>query len=152
MKRGNRQRGRMIKLTAVLGVMMSTATSAKAVSAEGWLNERDMQKAFSGKTVAGRYVTDVPFTETYWKDGSIDYADSFSADKGNWRATGHGFCTFYVSMNGGCFAVKKSGDNCFEFYILEDQDSGADNAGQPPRFVAQGWYPGKPPTCQTLSS
>lgn len=111
----------------------------------------EMKSAFGGKTFAGRYVNGDEFTETYWTDGGINYSDKNGQAVGRWHVSAQGFCTFYENMNGGCFLVRKSGDNCFDFFVVEDQDTGPLPKGEKPSLVAQGWNPEKPSTCIALS-
>jgi hypothetical protein len=125
-------------------------TPAKA--GEEWLGESAMRSAFAGKTLTGKYATGTPFTETYAENGSISYWDPVMSATGRWHASKQGFCTFYETMNGGCFSARKIGENCFEFYLIESQDTGPlpPREGQP--YVAQGWYPDRKPTCEALTT
>jgi hypothetical protein len=117
-----------------------------------WMDEQSMHRAFSGKTLTGKYSTGTPFTETYKSDGSIAYWDPSLEATGQWRVSKQGFCTFYDDMNGGCFLARQIGENCFEFYLIESQDSGPLLPKEDKPYVAQGWYPEKSPTCEVLAT
>jgi hypothetical protein len=136
-----------LALSLFFAISLVTSTSAK----ESWLDRPEMTKAFEGKTILGKYMNGVPFTETYWFGGTISYRDSYMNDNGNWSVTAQGFCTFYDSLNGGCFLVRLQGTNCFDFFVVEDQENGPVQGGKP-ILVSQGWYPDKPSTCTSLSS
>jgi hypothetical protein len=137
---------------AVFLLLSCSAVAGMAGQMQEWLNESAMTAAFGGRTLSGKYATGTPFTETYAADGSITYWDPTISATGRWHASKQGFCTFYENMTGGCFAARKIGENCFEFYLIESQDTGplGPKEGQP--YVAQGWYPDRKPTCEALTT
>jgi hypothetical protein len=135
-------------MSIVLWIALALSTAAN----ESWLDEKSMTKAFAGQTLTGKYATGLPFTETYAGDGSINYWDPTQQSTGRWQVTKQGFCTFYDSMNGGCFVARSIGANCFEFYIVESQDDGPLTPEEGKPYVAQGWYPDKPSTCVALTT
>jgi hypothetical protein len=147
----------MLKMRANFAILVSAlfalnAFGPAAAFERNWMNETSMQRAFSGKTLTGRYATGTPFTETYKQDGSIVYWDPGLAATGYWRVSKQGFCTFYDDMNGGCFLAQQIGENCFEFYLVESQDSGPLPSKESEPYIAQGWYPDKTPTCEVLAT
>jgi hypothetical protein len=139
-------------LSIGLGICMAALQSpVTARAVEPWLTPTEMTSVFAGHAIAGAYVGGLKFNETYKPDGSISYADESTSAAGRWHISGQGFCTFYETMTGGCFLVRKFGANCFEFYVIENQERGPiDNPRNPP-LVAQGWYPDRPSTCAALA-
>jgi hypothetical protein len=123
--------------------------------AERWLTVSEMQTAFASRTLNGAYASGLEFTETYLSDGTINYSDARLQATGRWHISDQGFCTFYdgsAEMSGGCFLARKVSANCFEFYLRESQDSGPLPEGETRPYVAQGWYPEEPSTCEILGA
>ncbi len=135
-----------------LAFILLLAFAVPVGAQEAWLDARTINETFAGKTIDGRYSSGLGFSETYARDGSISYRDAGIVASGNWRVTAQGFCTFYEDMNGGCFLVRKLGSNCFEFYVVENQETGPLMPQEGKPYVAQGWYPEKPSTCVALST
>lgn len=104
-----------------------------------------LSSTFRGMTMVGKYADGMTFTETYHQDGSITYADDASADKGRWFVRGKLFCTFYDTANGACFSVQKSGNNCYEYFIQEEEN-GSPSTDQG-AWNSIGWDEAKPSTC-----
>jgi hypothetical protein len=82
----------------------------------------ELSATLPGMTMTGNYGNGVKFTETYHPDGSVTYFDDGSADHGRWFVRGRLFCTFYDASEGACFSVRKSGDNCYEYFTQEYED------------------------------
>ncbi len=117
-----------------------------------WLGVAELKAAFAGRTLTGNYADGFIFTETYAQDGRISYWDPQVTTEGRWHvSTDQGFCTFYDNLVGGCFKTLKVGDNCFQFFLLEAQDSGPLPKGKGTPYISQGWYPDKPSTCEALT-
>jgi hypothetical protein len=104
-----------------------------------------LSATFRGMTMVGKYADGMNFKETYHEDGSITYADDASVDHGHWFVRGKLFCTFYDTANGACFSVQKSGTNCYEYFIQEEED-GAPSTDQG-AWNSIGWDEAKPSTC-----
>ncbi len=128
--------------------LVSTASLAQAqdVKRNGWqMDGVELSAALSGMTMTGNYGNGVKFTETYHPDGSITYADDQGNDHGHWFVRGRLFCTFYETSNGACFSVKKSGDNCYEYFTQEEEDGSIHtDAGA---WNSVGWDQGKQSSC-----
>jgi hypothetical protein len=125
-----------------------------AAAAETWLSVAEMRSVFTGQTVTGMYFWRVVYTETYHADGSITYWDpSNGAVTGRWHFSGQGFCTFYDSIiSGGCFTLRKVGDNCYENYMIEAQDTGPLKPEDTKPYVSQFWLNTAPATCEDKMS
>jgi hypothetical protein len=133
----------------------ATATSS---SSRTWMSENAMRKAFIGKTLDGHYVGGLAWTETYLKEGRLDYRESLRKGKGNWFFRGQVFCTFYdpgQGLNGGCWRTIQTGDNCYEFYdayASPPEKEGEDAPGPLDGWVARGWRNSEPSTCEDRPS
>jgi hypothetical protein len=104
-----------------------------------------LSATFRGMTMVGKYADGMTFKETYHEDGSITYVDDASADKGRWFVRGKLFCTFYDTANGACFSVQKSGTNCYEYFIQEEENGSPSNDRG--AWNSIGWDEAKPSTC-----
>ncbi len=109
------------------------------------MDSLQLSATFRGMTMVGKYADGTKFRETYHLDGSITYIDDASSDKGRWFVRGKLFCTFYDTANGACFSVQKSGTNCYEYFIQQDE-SGRPSADQG-AWNSIGWDEDKPATC-----
>jgi hypothetical protein len=109
------------------------------------MDTTDLSTTFRGMTMIGKYGDGTNFRETYHPDGSITYVDDLSADKGRWFVRGKLFCTFYDVSNGACFSVQRSGKNCYEYYIQEEEDGS--KSANPDTWNSIGWDETKPSTC-----
>jgi hypothetical protein len=114
------------------------------------MNPFELRLAFNGKTVTGAYVTGVTFTETYFPDGGITYRDDLGSDQGHWYVWGPEFCTFYQSMQGACFNIRRVGGNCFQAYAAAGAEHLTDEAALAPFLVAQLWRTDAISTCPAL--
>jgi hypothetical protein len=119
---------------------------------QNWMQDVELQAAFNGKVVTGYHSGGFPFTETYAKDGGISYWQPGIVATGRWHITGREFCTFYEDLNGGCFLTRKVGDNCFQFYLTENQESGPLTQKEGTPYVSQVWYPDRKSTCEDLTT
>jgi hypothetical protein len=105
----------------------------------------EILNTFPGMTLIGNYADGMKFSETYETTGSIRYSDDQSKTTGHWFERNGLFCTFYVGANGACFAVKKSGANCYEYFIREEEDGTL--SPQADKWNSVGWDETKPSTC-----
>lgn len=103
--------------------------------------------AFEGKTVAGAYGDGLAFRETYHPGGAIDYWDPRTESAGQWSVINNLFCTFYTSMNGGCFRIVQVSANCFDFYAAADTEREALETGKRADYTARGSVQGVASTC-----
>ena len=113
------------------------------------MSEHDIRKELIGPPMTGTYASGSPWDETYFKDGHIVYRDEKNNWVGKWSFRGRRFCTFYnQGVNGGCWYVLKTSDNCYEFYSAF-RPFPSDKGGSPGRtsWVARGWRTSRPSTC-----
>jgi hypothetical protein len=103
--------------------------------------------AFEGKTVVGAYHDGLAFKETYRAGGSIDYWDPRASSDGTWSVVNNLFCTFYSSMNGGCFSIVQVNTNCFDFYAVASSESEALGPAGRADYTARGSIQGAASTC-----
>jgi hypothetical protein len=109
------------------------------------MNGPELSSSFPGMTMTGNYGNGVKFTETYHPDGSIDYWDDQGTDTGRWFVRGDLFCTFYDASEGACYSVRRSAENCYEYFTQEDETGAShDNAGN---WNSVGWDRAKPAGC-----
>ncbi len=131
-----------------ISTLLFTGSFAAAQSARPNGRQMDgieLSSTFPGMTMVGNYGNGVKFTETYHPDGSIDYSDDQSRDRGRWFVRGRLFCTFYETSNGACFSVKKSGGNCYEYFTQEEEDGSIHvDAGA---WNSVGWDQSKQSSC-----
>jgi hypothetical protein len=109
------------------------------------MTNSELSATFPNMTMVGKYADGMNFKETYHEDGSITYADDASVDHGRWFVRGNLFCTFYDTANGACFSVQKSGANCYEYFIQEEEDGSP--SGDLNAWNSIGWDETKPSTC-----
>ena len=112
----------MHKLTIVAALLALAACSPSHANDAVQLDGLAVLEAFSGKTIQGNYADGVYFTETYHPGGNLTYQDDREADTGHWFERNGLFCTFYVKGDGACFAIMKTGENCYEMYVRENED------------------------------
>jgi hypothetical protein len=140
-------------LALVLG-----ASTAAAAPARNWMTEEAMRAAFIGRTLDGHYVDGLAWTETYAKDGKLDYRESIRSGRGTWHFQGSVFCTFYepgYGLNGGCWTTVQVSANCYEFYpaLWRDPEGGEDTAPGPLRaWIARAWHQGEASSCEEPSA
>ncbi|MEO1206900.1 MAG: hypothetical protein AAFV45_11265 [Pseudomonadota bacterium] len=132
------------------GVCADLTPSAWAREAWGWLPADDIQATFGGRVIDGHYRDKRSFSERYAADGSLEYTEPFRRSAGRWSVRGGSFCTIYdQDPTGGCFRVKRTSSNCFEFYFVARSPGEA--AAKPQDAVrdwtARGWLKEKPSTC-----
>jgi hypothetical protein len=116
-----------------------------AANAAEPMNGAEILAAFPGMTMVGNYADGLKFTETYLSSGAIDYRDDMSVTTGHWFERNGLFCTFYIAANGACYTVKKSGANCYEYFIREEEDGTLSPMAN--KWNSVGWDETKPSTC-----
>ena len=109
------------------------------------MSASEILAALPGMTMTGSYADGVRFTETYSPDKSIAYQDDRGSDTGNWFEKDGLFCTFYVSLQGACFKVVRTGANCYEYYVAEGQDGVKSEPAA--NWNSVGWDVKHPSTC-----
>lgn len=112
-----------------------------------WMSEADLETTFAGKTIAGLYPNGRGFLETFHVGGRVHYRDDIRRVSGNWHVKSGTFCTIYDGENtGGCYSVRRMGENCFEFYFIS-RNEGARRRPEEPTWTAQAWLSDTPSTC-----
>lgn len=138
-----------------LAVLLAGSISAGAAddpppaspNAEAWMSEADIKGALGGQAIDGHYRNGRTFSETYAADGHISYRDDYRSSGGHWSLINGAFCTIYDSdPSGGCYRVKRSGTNCFEFYFVARTEDEA-NSPRKPDWTARGWRRDAKSTC-----
>jgi hypothetical protein len=109
------------------------------------MSATEILSALPGMTMTGSYADGVKFTETYFLDKKIAYQDDRGSDTGNWFEKDGLFCTFYVSLQGACFKVVRTGANCYEYYVAEGQDGLKSEPAA--HWNSVGWDIRHPSTC-----
>lgn len=139
---------RYAHLLAAAGLWFA-AQAAPLSAKDGWLADTELNAAFAAKTVDGHYHNGEKFTETYKAGGQVYYADERRESGGHWSVENGTFCTIYDDdPAGGCFRVKQSGSNCYEFYfVARTEEEASKGQTKSPDWVAQAWLQDKPSTC-----
>jgi hypothetical protein len=132
------------RLAHCMTLYMLSCLSAVAGERQA-MNRADILAALPGMTMTGSYADGVKFTETYAPDKSIAYQDDRGADTGNWFEKDGMFCTFYLSLQGACFKVVRTGANCYEYYVAEGQDGVKSEPAV--SWNSVGWDVKQPSTC-----
>jgi hypothetical protein len=108
--------------TALKIVLICLCLRPSLLMAAELMSGAEILKTFPGITLVGNYADGLKFSETYEMAGSIRYSDDQSVTTGHWFERNGLFCTFYVGANGSCYTVKRSGANCYEYFIREEED------------------------------
>lgn len=121
---------------------------ATAPDAGTWMSEAAMRAAFDGTTLEGQYGSGRPFSESYGKNGRIEYRERGKVIGGRWSIEADTFCTLYdADPTGGCYRVRQVASNCYEFYfIARTEQQARENKGRP-AWTARGSVVGRPGTC-----
>lgn len=138
-----------------LAVLLLGAGRVTPAAGEGiWMGDTAIRETFSGHTIDGTYSDGTPFTESYLANGRLAYSEVRRRLAGRWSVVEGTFCTLYDNaVPGGCFKIRRTGENCFEFYFAAvDEEDLAVGTTDPPRWVARGWRKDQPATCQTVPS
>lgn len=134
-------RSRLFKYLILLSAAVCPALAAERRE----MSAAEILAVLPGMTMTGNYADGMKFTETYAPDKSIAYQDDRGSDTGNWFEKDGMFCTFYVSLQGACFKVVRSGANCYEYYVAEGQDGLKSEPGS--HWNSVGWDVKHPSTC-----
>jgi hypothetical protein len=136
-------------LAVLLALLSGPVDAARAIA---WMSEAELNRAFAGKTIDGHYESGVTFTETYRRDGTIDYREESRQLAGRWSLVNGTFCTIYdTSPTGGCFRVHQVSRNCFEFYYQARTETEARRPEQGrPGWTARAWRTSDPATCKEM--
>lgn len=122
--------------------------AGSATADDQWMSEDAMRQTFAGVTLDGKYGSGRPFTETYDKDGRLEYRGVEAVIGGRWSVKAGTFCTIYDNdSTGGCFRVKQVAGNCYEFYFVARTEAQAQAEPGSPAWTARGHVVGKPGTC-----
>lgn len=126
---------------------VSGLQAAHGPDGEAWMNDAEIKQALGGKIIDGHYRNGRTFTESYLTAGGIKYVDDFRSSGGHWSVVNGSFCTIYDGNSaGGCFRVRRSGANCFEFYFVARTEEEAVTPRQPD-WTARGWLKDVKSTC-----
>lgn len=114
-----------------------------------WLSGAQIEKALTGRTLAGIYASGRRFSESYLEGGGLEYVEDGMRLKGRWSVTAGTLCTIYdTDPTGGCFRVMSSGSNCYEFYfVARDEDQARRLKDSAPSWTARGAVEGSPEAC-----
>ena len=133
----------------ILFVIMLSAgcSSAHALDGGGYMSGDEISTALGGKTIDGHYRSGRTFTESYKDGGRLEYRDDMRQSGGHWSIVNGTFCTIYDSdPTGGCFRVRRSGSNCYEFYFVARTEEEA-KTPRDPDWTARGWLNDRKDTC-----
>lgn len=138
---------RTLWLSLAVSGFSIVAVSATARSLEPWMSEVDLKSTFSGQTIDGHYPSGRTFRETFEESGHVAYQDDRRRSGGTWSINAGTFCTIYDDdPAGGCYLVRRTSDNCFEWYFVARTRASAATPG-PPSWTAQAWIKDEPSTC-----
>lgn len=139
---------RSLLLSSVLATlfMPSGATPARAV--DSWMSEGEIDAQFRGVAIDGHYASGRTFSESYGRDGRLEYRERDRHTRGRWSIEAGTFCTIYdQDPTGGCYRVKRVGGNCFEFYFVARTEEQVRRDPGAPSWTARGWVKSAPATC-----
>jgi hypothetical protein len=112
-------------------LLLAVFTSTAYAETGHWLNARDITYMLVGRDVSGLYQNGARFAETYRRVGKIEYQDESSKLQGTWTQKNDLFCTYYEGSPGGCYRIKLTSPNCFEYWLVDDAGATA------PSWIAQ---------------
>lgn len=136
-----------LRLTLLCAVLCSGGSGVQALDTDGNLSGDEIRAALGGKTIDGHYRNGRTFTESYTDAGRLDYRDELRQSGGHWSIVNGTFCTIYdTDPTGGCFRVRRSGANCFEFYFVARTEEEA-RTPRDPDWTARGWLNDRKSTC-----
>ena len=131
---------------AVVCASLIALSPAAALDDGKTLSAAEIRAMFAGASLDGIYASGTKWSETYSVDGTISYLDEGRTMTGTWKLEGSTFCTIYDSETGGCWRVRQTSGNCFEFAMAKPQ--GGDAAARGTRsWDALGWLADQPTTC-----
>lgn len=138
-----------MRANIILAVVVLNTNAAGAQSP--WMTASELRATFAGKTISGRYADGArTFSEDYATGGTLTYREKGLAMGGRWTIKADTLCTFYDKAEGGCFRLRQSSANCYEFHAVAAPK--ATVPPPPPRAKAVDWdargsIAGRAPTC-----
>jgi hypothetical protein len=135
---------------SVAAVVLSSILVAATVreAPETWMSAGELEQAFAGKTITGRYASGKPFSETYRADHGLEYREKGVLFGGRWSIEAGTFCTIYDrDQSGGCFRVARVARNCYEFYFVARTEADAARRPKQPHWTARGSVEGEGAAC-----
>lgn len=138
-------------MTVLFGAAPSAPLSAEDNrSGLAWLTGEEIRTEFSGRSLAGLYPSNRPWSELIRADGTTDYREGEKRWFGRWSVRDREFCFVYPPPGiGGCFRVARISANCFELYEYE---SPRGQSEEPPDIADQWngrmWHADRPTTCE----
>lgn len=138
---------RQQSLAIMTAILLALSPVGSGESKSFWMDEADLDATFSGQTIAGLYPNGRGFVETFYQGGRVTYQDELRKVGGRWVVKAGTFCTIYDGdASGGCYSVRRTGDNCYEFYFIARTEEQARRPGEP-TWTAQAWLSNKPSSC-----
>lgn len=137
-----------------MALLLSLAASAAPGAADDgsgdhWMSEADLARTFSGAAVDGHYRSGRQFSESYDAGGRVEYREGPEVISGRWSVAAGTFCTIYDNdPSGGCYRVRRDGQNCFEFYFVARTEETARVDPGKPSWTARAWLKSSPSTCR----
>lgn len=144
----------MYRLVAVVAVVFvaTSASLAPTLAQSFWMNEARLRAVFAGAAIDGHYIDKRTFREQYDAGGTLDYVEHASGTRftGDWSVTADRFCTIYhTSGSGGCFRVRQTSANCFEFYFdTRTEEEARSSTLREPTWTARAWLVDQVSTCE----
>lgn len=129
---------------------MPALAEDRSLPLTAWMTEADLKATFDGKSVEGEYPSGLTFKEEYKSGGKVSYEDEGHASAGHWSIKAGSFCTIYEGdSSGGCFRVRKSGKNCYEFFFVARTEKAAETKDdKTPSWTARAWLDTEDSTCK----
>ena len=140
-----------ISASALAAVVACLAGGSVVHGSAFWMVESELRTVFVGATIEGQYVDGRTFTESYHASGSLIYREAVrQVDwSGRWSVVEGRFCTIYDKFGtGGCFRVRQTSANCFEFYFDTRTEAEARRSTlRRPTWTARAWRTDQLSTC-----
>lgn len=141
-----------VTMLSFIATVAAAGLAARSLNAlEFWMTGAQLKGTFAGAAIAGEYVDGRTFNETYDTSGSLSYVEPTNSRdwSGSWSITNGRFCTIYdVSGTGGCFRVRRTSFNCFEFYFDTRTEAEARRSTlRTPTWTARARRTDTPSTC-----
>ena len=133
-----------------LAVLLANLSIDMVLASRLVMSQSDIQNELIGPPMKGVYDDGSPWDETYFADGHIVYQDATNNWVGKWSFRGKGFCTFYNGgVNGGCWRVLKTSENCYEFYPVNQKRAQEKDKRRRKviTWIARGWRRSHASTC-----
>ncbi len=104
--------------SAVPFLLAIFAVSAPAQAAD----TRAVLTLIQDTAISGEYASGARFSEAFGADGTTRYTDETGTIEGRVTIRDDVMCFTYPdagTIDGGCFAVERRGENCFDFYATD---------------------------------